>query len=98
MNKATTNYGHKRVFKGRSPSGRGNNGAKRFTVIHDPADVFSAGAVLSALDIQCGLHEGVFQDGLSFDTTVGRLRVDRGGLVYARNRAKYELSEPHVWR
>jgi len=98
VNKASTDYGHKRILKGRSPSGRGNNGAKRFTVVHDPADVFSAGAVLSALDIQCGLHEGVFMNGISFDTSLGRLRVDRGALVYAKNRAKYKMSEPHIWK
>lgn len=94
--KANTRFGNRHTHKGRMPDGRGNNGAKQFVVIRDPQGVFSEGAVLGILDIQYGLHDGVFSDGMAFNTSDGRLRVDRGGLVYARNRAKYHVRMPRI--
>lgn len=96
--KAKTSFGHGRIYKGRLPDGRGNNNAKQFIVVRDPQDIFRSGAVLGILDIQCGLHDRIFADGMAFNTKAGRLRIDRGALVYAKNRAKYFITEPHIWR
>ena len=91
--KATTQFGHRHTHKGRILNSRGNNNAKKFTVVHDPAGLYSRGAVFSMLDIQLAIHDGIFVDGMSFDTSCGRLRIDRGVMVYAKNRAKYPITE-----
>ena len=82
--------------EGKWQDGRRNNNAKQFTVVVDPQGIFSVSAVFGIMDIQFGLKDRVFVDGTSFNTSDGRLRVERGGLVYARNRARYPIAVPHI--
>lgn len=92
---AKTDYGVRNTKKRISQNFASDNGnCSTFVIIKDatPERLYTEGvSTMRAIDMWYMLRDGVFPDGMVFSVNGERLRVDRGILVYAKNRAKYIL-------
>ena len=95
--KAHTIYGVRGKEKHNSVNTRQTNGnCTTFRVIKDPSGLYTEGvSVMRMMDMQYAILEGVFENGTVFETGGKMVRVDRGVLVYSRNRARYPLTPVH---
>jgi hypothetical protein len=72
--------------------GDANGNTKAFTVTIDPTGLYTLGvSKFTTTDMVYGMFFGNFPEGMEWMSPTGRVRIMRGKLKYARNKALYGL-------